>query len=166
MQKIGTLPVLCFDEKSQNIACFLDSKIHNTETISQWSGIDGKGNYFFSSVDMFMQMYAERIECALKTGIFLHDNEFIYHAWIEIEHDDEDYVLNVSNIHSKPAYIIKSEQYYQINNVQKIIQTINFKKMKLHLNTYHRNKGKDSVGEFAKFLLKPTLRLLKRYLKN
>ena len=166
MQKIGSIPVLCFDPLSIKIAQQLDEHICNTLSVSQWVGTDGRGNCFFSSVDMFMRLYAYNHICELKTGIFSHDSESVFHAWIELSFEDEIFVLNVSNLHTKPAYIIKKAEYYSINNIQKILQTIDFKKMKFHIQTYQKNKGSDSVRDFTKFLLKPTLRHLKRYFKN
>lgn len=171
MKKIGTIEVQCCEvPKAERLCDYINMNVKEISDLSEWRGIDGRGNCFFATTHMFTRLYKYGLECVLTTGIFLHDEERIYHAWIEFEFENEYLVFNVSNLHQKPAYIVKREIYYKINNLQETIQVITLPQLKVKLSHYTSKQKNIKDGfdmrSFTKYLLKPTMSKLSRYQKN
>jgi hypothetical protein len=171
LKTIGQIPTICFDTHgAEQLFVELSNKLDNTNTVIQWSSFDGRGNCFFATTDMFIKLFKADIPAILQTGIFIHDNEEIYHAWIEFKTPNGDYVLNVSNLFEKPAYIIQKDKYYKINNIKEKIETITFGKLKHNLTLFklksRRKKVEFNRRNFTRFILQKTIKKLSIYLHD
>lgn len=121
------------------------------DLVAAWRGIGGSGNCFFASVQMMQNLIRAGVADAytIVTGRFEPPDlqAPITHCWLE----KNGIVLNVSNLRTRPLYVMPRRAYYQTNFLTDRGQRTGPARVRRMVRTC----GGD-IGEATRRLLQPT----------
>ena len=97
--------------------------------VSLWSPqypIKEAGDCFFSTLSFMIQILPIKFKNVdLKTGVFHHNGDQIFHCWIEIKTLDKNFIINVSNLltEGNAVKIFPKAFYKRQNNFVRYIES-------------------------------------------
>jgi len=161
-----TGPILLLPERHEAARSLPDAL--DCPALASWTTADNGGNCFFASTHAaLMLMASDPAPFALvsgRFGPFPGTGCILTHAWLEIVIAGEVCALNVSNMATRPGYVLPREVYFALNHCSLIHQSLPRAVLSARAGragldpARHRNHG-EKVRRFTKRIFAPTMRM-------